>query len=568
MTKEVSNLYFIKYILFYFNFLFFIETRLSDNNSNPGLDNNLYDSKIWQKAQKEKEDSNSNKSNNSINYNNINNSFSSFNNKLYFFPNSKPITYNKQLNDNNNANLNNNKIFKLSKIPDNKKGKDIDLLSKIMKKVTNENIIPKNLNIKINIKDNESNKSDSIQLSKTSNKIDNNSKKESIDEDEDFLSEQKDKMEEGTPNMINTQPNYIINHNNILNNNNQFKYNSNNHKSIKSSINLRSITEPSNPNYMIDPPSGKSNNSGNGGFFVPSSPIYNMYQMTNNFHHPYRRSFVSTNANSYNHSGNKIDTSQSNESSQSAHYYSNYQANTYNRTSSNLRNTNYFYPFQSNVTPIGNKHMYTNNFNTNENSFKPKQLFSKNLGSNKKNKYNKFNTFSFGSHTKKEIINLEDVALGKEKRTTIMVRNIPIKYDIPKLEKELKPFIGKYDCIYTPYDYIRDGNKGYAFLNLTNPYHILSFYDFFTGRDWLFCDSKKVCELNYAKFQGMEGVKKEVENHKGSKKKIFSIYTGDIDKTIEVPMKYLYLMLKANPKMKYHENNYKNTFIVDSFNSK
>ena len=437
-----------------------------------------------------------------------------------------------------------------------------------MKKVTNENIIPKNLNIKINIKDNESNKSDSIQLSKTSNKIDNNSKKESIDEDEDFLSEQKDKMEEGTPNMINTQPNYIINHNNILNNNNQFKYNSNNHKSIKSSINLRSITEPSNPNYMIDPPSGKSNNSGNGGFFVPSSPIYNMYQMTNNFHHPYRRSFVSTNANSYNHSGNKIDTSQSNESSQSAHYYSNYQANTYNRTSSNLRNTNYFYPFQSNVTPIGNKHMYTNNFNTNENSFKPKQLFSKNLGSNKKNKYNKFNTFSFGSHTKKEIINLEDVALGKEKRTTIMVRNIPIKYDIPKLEKELKPFIGKYDCIYTPYDYIRDGNKGYAFLNLTNPYHILSFYDFFTGRDWLFCDSKKVCELNYAKFQGMEGVKKEVENHKGSKKKIFSIYTGDIDKTIEVPMKYLYLMLKANPKMKYHENNYKNTFIVDSFNSK
>ena len=551
------------------------------------MNENIYDIKIWREEQKGKEDSISNKSkNNSINITNINNSLnisSSFNKKLHFSLNSKPIPYiNKRLNDNNkfnnSINLNNNKIHKLSKFPDNKKEKDIDLLSKIKKKVTNENIIPKNLDIKINIKDNESNKYDSIPLSKTSNnnlenKNDDNIKKESNDEEEDILSEQIDEMEEGTPNMINIQPNYIINNNN-LDNNNQIKCNTNTHKSIKSSINLRSITEPSNPNYMIDPPSGKSNNSGNGRFFVPldktnRSPIFNMYQMTNNCHYPYKSSFLSTNTNSHNQSGNKIDSSKSNESSQSSHYFSNnYQTNTYNQTMSNFRNTNYIYPFQSNVTPIGNKHMYTNNFNSNENSFNAIQPFSINMGSYKKNKYNKFNRINFGSQTKKEIINLEDVALGKEKRTTIMVRNIPIRYDIQILEKELKPFLGKYDCIYTPYDYNHEGNKGYAFLNLTNPYHILSFYDFFISKSWLYFDSKKVCELNYAKFQGMDGVKRQVEKHKGSKKQIFSIYTGDIDKTIEIPMKYLNLMLKANPKMKYHENNYKNTFIVDSFNSK
>ena len=31
-------------------------------------------------------------------------------------------------------------------------------------------------------------------------------------------------------------------------------------------------------------------------------------------------------------------------------------------------------------------------------------------------------------------------------------------------------------------------------------------------------------------------------------------------------MKYLKLLLKANPKMKFHEIKFKNTFVVDSFN--
>ena len=119
-----------------------------------------------------------------------------------------------------------------------------------------------------------------------------------------------------------------------------------------------------------------------------------------------------------------------------------------------------------------------------------------------------------------------------------------------------------------PYDYSKDGNRGYAFLNLTNPYHMLLFYEYFYNKSWLFFDSKKICELNYANSQGIEAIKSHAKSHKETKKALFFINTNDdnIDNTIEIPMKYLSLLLKSNPTMKFHEVKFKNTFIVDSFN--
>ena len=64
------------------------------------------------------------------------------------------------------------------------------------------------------------------------------------------------------------------------------------------------------------------------------------------------------------------------------------------------------------------------------------------------------------------------------------------------------------------------------------------------------------CILNHAK------------NYKGTKKPIFFICTKDehTNDIIEIPMKYINLLIRANPKMKYHEVRKNNTFIVDSFN--
>ena len=110
------------------------------------------------------------------------------------------------------------------------------------------------------------------------------------------------------------------------------------------------------------------------------------------------------------------------------------------------------FPFNTTVTPIINKRIYTSSFNSNESLFK--QPFSLNT----KTYTNNFNY----SKKEKQIIKLEDIALGKETRTTVMIRNIPIKYNDKVLEKELEQFEGKYDCLYMPFDYENGGNKGYA----------------------------------------------------------------------------------------------------------
>ena len=571
----------------------------------------IFDSKIWRKdnsfhksdKEKEKDNSIKNKNKNEINIltdrfnitTPLNSSYSSFNKKLPFPLHNKPLgLINKRIDNNkfNNNNINNynNIVHNLTKF--NYAKKNSDLLEKIKKKVTEEKI--GNNNIKINNQD-KNNKSlikpsNDVNTEENifNNKVEENSDKNESNEDEDILLEQKDLMDEDGPNMINinkvdsiqVHSNFIREHN-YNNNNNINNYSTNTHKSHKSSINLKSNTEPNNANlYMHDLPSGRSNNSGNGVFFVPPEKKNKIWEggqyrhlyppISSNVGYPYKGSFLSTNTNSHNQSGHKIDSSLSSESGQSPHYLSNIQSMPYNHTMNNFRSNNFYFPFAGDVTPINNRHIYTSSFKSNENLFTQRQPFSLNANSYKtKTEYNnKFSRNNFGFKVEKQIINLENVALGIETRTTVMIRNIPIKYSTIELEKELEPFEGKYNCLYMPYDYENEGNRGYAFLNLTKPLHMLLLYDFFYNKSWIFYESKKVCELNYANFQGVEEIKKHAKYYKGSKKPVFFICTKDdyINNTIEIPLKYLNLLLKANPNMKYHELNYKYTFIIDSFN--
>ena len=566
----------------------------------------IFDSKIWRKdnsfhkSDKEKEKDNliknKNKNDKNIlterfNINTpLNSASASFNKKLPFPLHNKPLgLINKRIDNNKFNNINNNNIVhNLTKFNYNKKNDD--LLEKIKKKVTKEKI---GTNIKLNTqeKNNKSTNKPTNNLNNEEvifdNKIEEYSDKNESNEDEDILLEQKDLIDEDCPNMINinkvdsiqVHSNFIREHN--FNANNIYNYNTNTNKSNKSSTNIKSNTEPNNANlYMNDLPSGRSNNSGNGVFFVPPEKKNNknweggQFQMfpplSNNVGYPYKSSFLSTNTNSHNQSGHKIDSSLSSESGQSPHYLKNIQSLPYNHTMNNFRSNNFYFPLTGDVTPIDTRHIYTSNIKSNENLFTQRQPFSLNTNSYKpKTEYNnKFSRNNFGFKVEKQIINLENVALGIETRTTVMIRNIPIKYSTIELEKELEPFEGKYNCLYMPYDYENEGNRGYAFLNLTDPYHMLLFYEFFYNKRWIFYESKKVCELNYANFQGIEEIKKHAKYYKGSKKPVFFICTKDdyINNTIEIPLKYLNLLLKANPNMKYHELNYKYTFIIDSFN--
>ena len=532
--------------------------------------------------------------------------------KLPFSLQSKPFVFmNKKIDINSNNNNNNNKFnannkqyitnHNLSKFSQKKNSNNIPLLEKIKDKVYKENKesmkLSKNINESVKEKKiiNENNMANILKSNKKieeserekpkedffDKEIDEKDiKKESNDDEDDILSEEVDEMEEGGNNLINSinkinvHPNFIKTH---YYTGSGFSINSNNSNSNNSSFRQKCYTEPDEfsiypPTFLNAPSSGRSNYSGSNN--MPqnqpsaltartennSNFLYGLYNQNNPFGYHIKNSFISTNANSHNQSGHKIDSSLSNESGQSPHFLGKHQKLQSNNSMVNVaKNNTFLFPFSSSITPIDTRRIYTSNFNSNENLFK--QPFS--LNTSQKTFTNNCNY----SKKEKQIIKLEDVALGKETRTTVMIRNIPIKYNDQALENELEPFEGKYDCLYMPFDYENGGNKGYAFVNLTSPYHVLLFYEFFNNKCWLYFESKKICELNYANFQGIEEIKKHANNYKGTKKPNFYIRTKDDNNNkIEIPYKYLSLMLKANPNMKFIENRQKNTFIVESFN--
>jgi len=187
------------------------------------------------------------------------------------------------------------------------------------------------------------------------------------------------------------------------------------------------------------------------------------------------------------------------------------------------------------------------------------QSFNKNIETSTNNNNNNINFTT--KKCEKLFLNLDDIASGKDLRTTIMIRNIPIKYTDNILNETFKEFHGKYDCLYMPYDHEKKGNKGYAFINFVNPLHILLFYEKFNGEKWVHFESSKICELNMAHFQGINEIQKHAKNFKELKKTCFKF-----NEKIVIPSKYLHKIKKRFPKMKYSENSKKSEFEILSFN--
>ena len=217
------------------------------------------------------------------------------------------------------------------------------------------------------------------------------------------------------------------------------------------------------------------------------------------------------------------------------------------KNSKNINNTTINNSNNINVCPIigkGNNEIKINN-----------KSFINNKSNNNCNKGN--------LKGEKQILNLDDIVTGKDTRTTVMIRNIPIKYTDQILTNALNEFNGKYDCLYMPYDYEKNGNKGYAFINFVNPLHILYFYEKFNGKKWVHFESSKICELNVAHFQGINEIQKHAKNYKGQKKPNY--YSINENENMIIPLKYLSKLQKRFPRMKYVENKGQNTFTVKSF---
>ena len=176
----------------------------------------------------------------------------------------------------------------------------------------------------------------------------------------------------------------------------------------------------------------------------------------------------------------------------------------------------------------------------------------------------------------KNIINLDNIIRNKDKRTTLIIRNIPNKYTILLLLEELNHnFENKYDIVYLPQDYINNSNLGFGFINFLEPMHLVFFYDEFVGKKWNFFNSKKRCNLAYSKYQGKTELIKYIhtklgvsnlDNNSQKIKKSYYNNKKNMRAPIEIPIKYYNYFLNIYPFMLCHKKDEK-VFVIDKFQS-
>jgi RNA recognition motif-containing protein len=100
-------------------------------------------------------------------------------------------------------------------------------------------------------------------------------------------------------------------------------------------------------------------------------------------------------------------------------------------------------------------------------------------------------------------------------RTTLMIRNIPNKYNQSMMLDLLnRSYAGQYDFFYLPIDFKNKCNLGYAFVNFKCAKQTAMFYKEFHNQRWEEFNSRKVCEVTYARVQGKEAM---VEHFKNSR---------------------------------------------------
>ncbi|CAD8099250.1 unnamed protein product [Paramecium sonneborni] len=100
--------------------------------------------------------------------------------------------------------------------------------------------------------------------------------------------------------------------------------------------------------------------------------------------------------------------------------------------------------------------------------------------------------------------NISLQTIAQDKRTTIMIKNIPNNYSVQRLQNELNfKFYSKYDYLNIPCDL----EGGFAFINLKNKKYLHEFFLTFNNRPWNF-NKKQKCVLKYAKVQYNETLMK------------------------------------------------------------
>lgn len=369
-------------------------------------------------------------------------------------------------------------------------------------------------------------------------------------------------------------------HNNNININRSPNINSNNRSELNYSNSPYCYTPNINNNYIY-------NNSNNGIVMLsPLTPNHNLFSAS-----PYTNLFQNNNNNNNQYGFSPIINKQQKMN----------QSNNNKQKPINNHHTNSFFSFKPSQISMENEDILFDNMLNKKNKSKKikKPLANDNLPNqaqpNSNNPNHNFNSL-FGTNSinnkqkpqcnppsktqatnspninninmsppkedQKNKINIENILYLKDKRATLMIKNIPNKYTISTFLDEINvEFKNKYDVFYLPIDYGNKCNLGFAFINFVDPLHIISFYDMYRGKKWKRFNSEKICELVYAKIQG----KKELISHfeKGKvlsfdseEKRPLILPTPNPLPKIKLPITLLDTFIKAFPFSSYSfENN-------------
>ncbi|KAI3707205.1 hypothetical protein L6452_25522 [Arctium lappa] len=72
--------------------------------------------------------------------------------------------------------------------------------------------------------------------------------------------------------------------------------------------------------------------------------------------------------------------------------------------------------------------------------------------------------------------------------------------------------LSSYDFVYLPTDFKNKCNVGYGFVNMTSPEATWRLYKAFHYQSWEVLNSKKICEVSYARVQGVDALKEHFKN--------------------------------------------------------
>ncbi|CAM8884085.1 unnamed protein product [Rhodiola kirilowii] len=119
-----------------------------------------------------------------------------------------------------------------------------------------------------------------------------------------------------------------------------------------------------------------------------------------------------------------------------------------------------------------------------------------------------------------------------DSRTTVMIKNIPNKYSQKLLLTLLdnhcahcndqilagrggdRAYLSSYDFVYLPMDFNNKCNVGYGFVNMTSPEATMRLYKAFHCQSWEVFNSRKICQVTYARVQGLQVLKEHFRNSK------------------------------------------------------